>query len=106
LYLQITLQSLLIGISIAAPVSPIGILYVRRTLAEGRTAGFVSGLCATTADGLYGAIAAFGLTFVSAFLIKQTFWLRLGGGLFLLYLGVKTFTAAPTISEAISSSTT
>ena len=105
MYLQITLQSLLIGISIAAPVGPIGILCIRRTLAEGRIAGFVSGLGAATADALYGAIAAFGLTFVSAFLIKQTLWLRLGGGLFLLYLGVKTFTAAPTIKEAISSST-
>jgi len=102
LYLQITLQSLLIGISIAAPVGPIGILCIRRTLAEGRIAGFVSGLGAATADALYGAIAAFGLTFVSAFLIKQTFWLRLGGGLFLLYLGVKTFTAAPTNNGAKS----
>jgi len=102
LYLQIALQSLLIGISIAAPVGPIGILCIRRTLAEGRIAGLVSGLGAATADALYGAIAAFGLTFVSAFLIKQTFWLRFGGGLFLLYLGVKTFTAAPTMNETIN----
>lgn len=105
MYLQIILQSLLIGISIAVPVGPIGILCIRRTLAEGRIAGFVSGLGAATADALYGAVAAFGLTFVSVFLIKQTLWLRLGGGLFLLYLGVKTITARPTIEEARNSST-
>ena len=104
MYLQIALQSFLIGISIAAPVGPIGILCIRRTLTEGRIAGFISGLGAASADALYGAIAAFGLTIVSALLIRQTFWLRLGGGLFLLYLGVKTFTAAPTSQEFISSS--
>ncbi len=99
MYLVIALQSLLIGISIAAPVGPIGILCIRRTLAEGRFAGFVSGLGAATADALYGAIAAFGLTFVSIFLIKQTFWLRIGGGIFLIYLGVRTLLATPKISE-------
>ena len=88
-YPQIALQSFIIGLSIAAPVGPIGILCIRRTLAEGRLAGFISGLGAATADAFYGAIAAFGLTFISAFLINQSFWLRLIGGIFLLYLGLK-----------------
>lgn len=98
-YLQIALQSSIIGLSIAAPVGPIGILCIRRTLAEGRIAGFVSGLGAATADAFYGAIAAFGLTFISAFLINQSFWLRLIGGLFLLFLGLKTFFTAPIVDE-------
>ena len=88
-------RGLLIGLSIAAPVGPIGVLCIRRTLAEGRAAGLVSGLGAATADALYGFIAAFGLTFISGFLIDQQTWLRLVGGLFLLYLGIKTLLARP-----------
>lgn len=85
-----------IGFSIAAPVGPIGILCIRRTLADGRQAGLISGLGAATADAFYGAIAAFGLTFISIFLVNQSFWLRLGGGIFLVFLGVRTFLAPPT----------
>ena len=84
-----------LGFAIAAPVGPIGILCIRRALAQGRAAGFVSGLGAATADAVYGAVAAFGLTFISDFLKRQEFWLGLLGGLFLCYLGVRTFLAAP-----------
>ena len=89
------LRGLLIGISIAAPVGPIGLLCIRLTLAEGRATGLVSGLGAATADALYGCIAGFGLTFISGLLVEQQFWFRLIGGLFLCYLGVKTFLARP-----------
>jgi threonine/homoserine/homoserine lactone efflux protein len=89
--LSIFLQGLIIGFSIAAPVGPIGVLCIRRTLTEGRISGFVSGLGAATADAVYGSIAGFGLTFISTFLIEKSYWLRLIGGGFLLYLGVKTF---------------
>jgi predicted secreted hydrolase/threonine/homoserine/homoserine lactone efflux protein len=94
------LRGLIIGFSIAAPVGPIGILCIRRTLAEGRLSGFVSGLGAATADAIYGCVAGFGLTFVSDVLVGQQTWLRLLGGLFLLYLGVKTFLAQPSESPA------
>jgi threonine/homoserine/homoserine lactone efflux protein len=88
-------KGLLIGFSIAAPVGPIGILCIRRTLAEGRTTGFVSGLGAATADAFYGAVAAFGLTAISVFLIDQRLWLQLVGGAFLIYLGIRTFRTIP-----------
>ena len=88
-------RGLLIGLSIAAPVGPIGVLCIRRTLAEGRAAGLVSGLGAATADALYGFMAAFGLTFISGFLIRQEIWFRLIGGLFLCYLGAKTLLVRP-----------
>jgi threonine/homoserine/homoserine lactone efflux protein len=84
------LRGLIIGFSIALPVGPIGILCIRRTLTEGRLSGLLSGLGAATADALYGCVAGFGLTFISGILIGQTFWLRLIGGAFLCYLGVKT----------------
>jgi threonine/homoserine/homoserine lactone efflux protein len=89
------LRGLVIGFSIAAPVGPIGILCIRRTLAEGRASGFLSGLGAATADALYGCVAGFGLTVVSAFLVDQRAWIQLIGGVFLLALGVRTLRSKP-----------
>jgi threonine/homoserine/homoserine lactone efflux protein len=93
-------RGLIIGFSIAAPVGPIGVLCIRRTLAHGRAAGFVSGLGAATADAIYGSIAGFGLTFLSGFLIGQQHGLRLAGGAFLMYLGLRTFLARPVAGSA------
>jgi threonine/homoserine/homoserine lactone efflux protein len=89
------LRGCLIGFSIAAPVGPIGVLCIRRTLADGWVFGLVSGLGAATADAVYGCIAAFGLTFISVALVSHQAWLRLIGGLFLCYLGVRTLFAQP-----------
>jgi threonine/homoserine/homoserine lactone efflux protein len=89
------LRGLLIGISIAAPVGPIGVLCIRRTLSNGKLAGFLSGMGAATADMMYGAIAAFGLTVITGLLVENKIWFRLIGGCFLLYLGVKTFLEKP-----------
>jgi len=89
------LQGLVIGFSIAAPVGPIGVLCIRRTLAEGRVYGLVSGLGAATADAVYGCVAGFGITFVSSLLVRQQMWLRLIGGGFLCFLGVRIFLSAP-----------
>lgn len=83
----------LLGFSIAAPVGPVGILCIRRTLQNGRFSGLFSGLGAAAADTFYGCIAAFSLTLVSNFLIAQRFYLHLVGGLFLIFLGGKTFFA-------------
>jgi len=90
---------LLLGLSIAAPVGPIGILCIRRTLTMGQWVGLVSGLGAATADGLYGCIAGFGLTAIADFLNHQAFWLRILGGLFLCYLGLTTFLAKPPVES-------
>jgi threonine/homoserine/homoserine lactone efflux protein len=87
------LKGVVIGLSMAVPVGPIGILCIRRTLMEGRISGLVSGLGLATADAVYGSIAGFGLTFISDFLISQQVWLRLMGGLFLCALGLKILLA-------------
>lgn len=92
---QTFLSGLIIGFSVAAPVGPIGILCIRRTLAEGRLHGLVTGLGAATADAFYGCIAAFGLAFISDFLVNQQIWLRVIGGGFLLFLGLRTILAKP-----------
>jgi threonine/homoserine/homoserine lactone efflux protein len=94
------LRGLVIGFSIAAPVGPIGVLCIRRTIAEGRASGLVSGLGAATADALYGCVAGFGLTVISNLLIRQQHWIRLIGGVFLCYLGLKIFFAFPAKQEA------
>lgn len=88
-------KGFVIGFAIAAPVGPIGVLCIRRTLADGRMKGFFSGLGAASADMFYGAVAAFGLTALQELLINAKFWLHLLGGLFLVYLGFRTFFAAP-----------
>lgn len=90
------LRGLAIGFAIAAPVGAIGLLCIRRTLAEGRLAGFVSGLGAATADALYGAVAALGLTAVSTAIVERQALVRLIGGCFLCYLGGRTALARPT----------
>lgn len=83
------LKSIIIGIAIAAPLGPINVLCVQRTLTSGRKVGFLSGFGAATADGLYGAVAAFGITLISSFLIDNQRLFHLIGGLFLFYLGIK-----------------
>lgn len=93
--LSLFIRAFIIGISIAAPVGPIGVLCIRRTLANGKLAGFLSGMGAASADMVYGAIAAFGISAITTALIDNAFWLRLFGGGFLLYLGVKTFLEKP-----------
>ena len=77
---SVFLRGLLLGFSIAAPVGPIGVLCIRRTLSAGFISGIVSGLGAALADSLYGAVAAFGLTALSGLLLTYSDGLRLGGG--------------------------
>ncbi len=95
-----TLKGLAIGFSIAAPVGPIGLLCIRRSLTDGRRVGLAIGLGAATADAAYGCVAGFGLTAVSGFLVGQRFWLGLLGGLFLCYLGTRTFFTKAAQNEA------
>jgi threonine/homoserine/homoserine lactone efflux protein len=92
---ELLLKSLVLGLSIAAPVGPIGILCIRRSLVEGRIAGLICGLGAASADAVYGAIGAFALNGISAWLVRGRVWMTLAGSGFLLYLGVKTFRAVP-----------
>lgn len=98
--LDMLVRGVVLGFGIAAPVGPIGVLCIRRTIADGRMAGFLSGMGAATADGVYGAIAAFGVTALMDALVGVSAWLRLLGGLYLCYLGLRTFFAPPAASAA------
>lgn len=100
------LKGILLGLSIAAPVGPIGILCIRRTITLGRLHGFLSGLGAASADAFYGFIAGFGLTLITGFLLDQKVLLQAVGGLFLCYLGVRTFRSKPAADAAKASGNT
>lgn len=80
------LKGLILGFCIAAPVGPIGVLCIQRTLARGRLVGFLTGLGAATADAFYGSLAALGFGAATRFLVANQAPIRVGGGLFLLYL--------------------
>jgi threonine/homoserine/homoserine lactone efflux protein len=84
-----------IGVLVAAPVGPMAVLCIKRTLSKGQLIGFISGLGIATADACYGAIAAFGLTSIKDALVDQADWVRVVGGLFLLYLGFTTLRSRP-----------
>ena len=89
------LKGLAFGFLLAATVGPMWVLCLRRTLAFGPLAGIASGMGIALADGLYGAVAAFGLTAISGFLLGHSFWIGLAGAVFLIYLGIRTLAAPP-----------
>ncbi len=89
------LRGAVLGFSIAAPVGPIGVLVIRHSLAWGRAAGLTVGLGAAAADACYGLVGGLGVSAVSAALAAHAVWLRLGGGAFLVWLGVRTAFASP-----------
>ena len=93
-------KGLVFGFILAATVGPMWVLCFRRTIEQGALAGFVSGMGIAVADGFYGAVAAFGLTAISGVLLKYSFWIGLVGGVFLLYLGIKTLISRPELNAS------
>jgi threonine/homoserine/homoserine lactone efflux protein len=89
------LQGLVIGFAVAAPVGPVGLLCIRRSILDGRTAGFVTGLGAAVADAIFGLVAALGLTTVTTFLSGHAHAFQLAGGFFLLAIGLTTLRSRP-----------
>ena len=88
-------KGIVVGAIIAAPVGPVGILCLRQAIFHGELAGLVSGLGAATADAFFGVIAAFGLTFISKWLIGYESLLRVVGGCYLLYAGGRALISPP-----------
>lgn len=99
--LTFLIKGIIIGFAVAAPVGPIGILTIKRTLNQGRRSGFITGMGAACADTLYGMIAGLSLTTVTSFLLTEQYWLKLFGGIFLLILGVITFLTKPKLARTI-----
>jgi threonine/homoserine/homoserine lactone efflux protein len=93
--LQLLLRGALAGLAISAPVGPVNVLCVSRTISKGRSGGIVSGLGAAAADTIYGAIAGFSISFVIGWLERELFWIRLVGGLLLIAIGVVYYRKRP-----------
>lgn len=89
------LKGMLVGLVIAVPVGPVGVLCIRRTILDGRLAGLFSGLGAASADSFFGIIAGFGLTVISDSLFYYQDLLRIGGAAFLLYVGTTSLMSDP-----------
>jgi threonine/homoserine/homoserine lactone efflux protein len=94
-------RAFVLGFVIAAGVGPISLLVIRRTLVEGRTVGLVSGFGVATADGLYGGIAAFGLSAITDVLVGGGRLLGLVGGLFLLWLAWNAVRSSPSTEASV-----
>jgi threonine/homoserine/homoserine lactone efflux protein len=88
------------GFAIAAPVGPIGLLCIRRTLSDGKLAGLVSGLGAATADLIYGLIAATGIGALNAWLLHWASGLSIAGAVFLIVLGIHIWRERPGLESA------
>lgn len=88
-------KGIVIGIAVAAPVGPVGLLCVQRTLQDGLWVGLASGLGAATADGIFSAVAGFGLAAVADFLMTHRDPLRLIGGVVLFLLAWRAWYRAP-----------
>src|ERR1700685_2450452 len=101
--LELLLKGVLAGFAISAPVGPVNVLCISRTLSKGRMAGLISGLGAATADTVYGAVAGFSISFVIQFLIREEFWIRLCGGSLLIAIGIFYYFKKPTSLEKQSS---
>jgi threonine/homoserine/homoserine lactone efflux protein len=89
--INLLLKGLAVGLVVAVPLGPVGLLCTQRVLANGRMHGLVSGLGAATADAIYACISAFGLTLVSGFMVQQSMWFRLFAGFFICLLGIRIF---------------
>lgn len=94
------LKGFIIGLSIAAPVGPIGLLCIQRTLTYGRAAGLISGLGAASADAFYGAVAGFGLGAISTFLVSQRMWVQIIGGILMASIAIRGLRAKPAQNAA------
>jgi threonine/homoserine/homoserine lactone efflux protein len=97
--IYLLIEGIVIGLVVAVPVGPLGLLCINRALMMGPVCGFFSGLGVATADALAAGIAALGISLISGFLIEHQLALRFVGGLFLCYLGYKIYKAEP-VSQA------
>ncbi len=89
-------KGMIVGITIAMPVGPVGVLCLQRAMTGGVRLGLASGFGAALGDSLYGLVAAMGLTVVSTFLTGHVFWLKLVGGGFLVGTGSRMYTEKET----------
>ena len=94
-YVLLTFAGVVIGFIVAAPVGPVNLICMRRTLKYGTLNGFISGLGAAAGDGVFATVVAFGLTAIRHWIEGYSMVLQIAGGALLLGFGVHTYLADP-----------
>jgi threonine/homoserine/homoserine lactone efflux protein len=97
MFLNYLWQGIIVGLSASIPLGPIGVLCIQRTLNKGKISGFVSGLGAAAADGFYAIVAGFSITIIIDSLTEYQTYLRIIGGIVLLFMGYRLIVANPGI---------
>lgn len=93
--ITLLIEGAIIGFMIAVPVGPAAALCIRRSITVGAVAGYLTGIGAALGDAVFGAVAAFGLSFVDEFIARREAWLRGIGGLVLTIMGWTTMRHRP-----------
>ena len=95
--LEIVIKGMIIGIVASAPMGPVGVLCVQRTLNKGRAYGFVTGTGAALSDILYALLTGYGLSFLYEIISNQTtlFWIQIIGAIIMFLFGLHTFRTNP-----------
>jgi threonine/homoserine/homoserine lactone efflux protein len=92
---EILIKGFAIGVTVSAPLGPVGVLCIQRTLNKGRWYGFVTGLGASLSDIAYALLTGFGMSFIFDYIDKNIFYLQLLGSVMLLLFGIYTFRSNP-----------
>lgn len=93
--LELFWKGFIVGLMVSIPLGPIGVLCVQRTLNKGRRSGFISGMGASVADTLFSVVAGLGVVYIISFVRENQFWIQLGGGLIIIFLGIHIFYTNP-----------
>ena len=93
--LDILWKGFIIGVIVSAPLGPVGVLCIQRTLNKGRWYGFVTGIGASLSDIAYALLTGYGMSFVFDYVNKNIFYLQLFGSILLLIFGIYTFRSNP-----------
>ncbi|HVV47619.1 MAG TPA: LysE family transporter, partial [Bryobacteraceae bacterium] len=97
---SLPLRGIAAGLMIAAPVGPVNVLCIQRSLQKGWKSGLVSGFGAALVDTFYGGVAGFSISLVIEFLIREQDWIRLAGGFLLIAIGVVYYFREPRSLES------
>ena len=103
--LDILVKGLIVGVVVSAPLGPVGVLCIQRTLNKGRWYGFVTGLGACLSDIIYALVTGYGMSFMDEFLMKNQVLLQIVGSVMLFVFGIYTFRSNPVQSIRPVSST-
>jgi len=95
------LKGMFIGLAMAAPVGPLAILCIRRSLAKGYAEGLATASGVALVDGFYALVAALGLTAISSFVLERREYLFMGGGLMLMMLGIRALKNPPQLKNDV-----